>query len=312
MTLNEFAAILAECTGCTNQEAESFLRELFSLTSERLESDGTVEVPSLGTFSVIDEKIVFQPDKELAGAVNMPFADFKPIEVPDGFSVDEKHEEAVAMEEIEEISDDNADSVVDAPEEPEPPVYSVPSEPVEGPEEPAQSDVTDNLSEDTSVKSRPAKRIGCCWALLIGLICLCIGFIIGWVISQYYTPISYAAIDEEVEAVEVTEAAALTDTSVVADDSIQESTQYKAYTPVLDTIRVGYFLTTMARKHYNQTEYWVYIYEANAQKLGDPNLLEAGTVVVVPPADSLGLIPGNEAKLAEAERKSEQIFDRFN
>lgn len=309
VTLNEFAAVLAECTGCNNLEAESFLRELLSLTSERLESDGTVEVPSLGTFSVVEGKIVFQPDKELAGAVNMPFADFKPIEVPEGFSVDEKHEDAGAKE---EIAEDNADSNVNVSEEPEPPVYSVPSETIENPEEPVQSDVTDNLSEDISVKSRPAKRIGCCWALLIGLICLCIGFIVGWFISQYYTPISSSLTEEAVEAVELNEITDLTDTSVVINDSIQEAMQYQAYTPVLDTIRVGYFLTTMARKHYNQTEYWVYIYEANAQNIGNPELLEAGTVIVVPPADSLGLVPGNEAKLAEAELKSKQILDRFN
>ncbi|MDE6145703.1 MAG: hypothetical protein K2F96_05445, partial [Muribaculaceae bacterium] len=63
---------------------------------------------------------------------------------------------------------------------------------------------------------------------------------------------------------------------------------------------------------YGQMDYWVYIYEANAGTIGNPDMLEAGTVVIIPPADSLGLEPDNAEKIAEAKRKAREIYGRFN
>jgi hypothetical protein len=78
-----------------------------------------------------------------------------------------------------------------------------------------------------------------------------------------------------------------------------------------DTISATRYLTTMARKHYGQMEYWVYIYMENADKLGHPDRLEAGTVVVIPPASKYGLIPGDKAKLSEASSLAIDIYSRF-
>jgi nucleoid-associated protein YgaU len=84
-----------------------------------------------------------------------------------------------------------------------------------------------------------------------------------------------------------------------------------AVTTTTDTISATRYLTTMARKHYGQMEYWVYIYMENADKLGHPDRLEAGTVVVIPPASKYGLIPGDKAKLSEASSLAIDIYSRF-
>ena len=51
---------------------------------------------------------------------------------------------------------------------------------------------------------------------------------------------------------------------------------------VYDTIRPTRFLTTMARQHYGQMEYWVFIYIENADILGNPDRARPGTVVRIP------------------------------
>ena len=83
------------------------------------------------------------------------------------------------------------------------------------------------------------------------------------------------------------------------------------HTVVTDTVRAGRFLTTMARIHYGQMEYWVYIYMENAGRLGDPDRLEAGTVVVIPPASKYGLVAGDAAKIREATAKAAEIYTQY-
>nr|MDE6534601.1 hypothetical protein [Muribaculaceae bacterium] len=152
--------------------------------------------------------------------------------------------------------------------------------------------------------------LGCCRAMLIGLICAIAGFAAGWFASQYYTPkTSVAPVPAENPI-----PAEPSDDSDTSDDNseVTEIVTEPAPRPIVtDTVRPGRYLTTMAYQHYGQKEYWVYIYEANKQ-YGNPNALSTGTVLIIPPADSLGLVPGDEEKLAEAQRKLNEIWALFN
>lgn len=77
-----------------------------------------------------------------------------------------------------------------------------------------------------------------------------------------------------------------------------------------DTITETTFLTTLARRHYGQMEYWVYIYEANPS-LGNPNTIKPGTRVIIPDASQLPLTGNKDKDIAAAKQKSAEIYARY-
>ena len=103
ITFPELVNAISESTGYSKHLSEEFLKELFSLIANTLASGENVKIKKLGTFKVIDvdarksvkvgtgeeieipehRKISFTPDKELAEAINLPFAAFETIELKD-------------------------------------------------------------------------------------------------------------------------------------------------------------------------------------------------------------------------------------
>ena len=81
---------------------------------------------------------------------------------------------------------------------------------------------------------------------------------------------------------------------------------------VLDTITPKNFLTRMARKHYKIREYWVYIYEENADKIGDPQTVPPNTIVVIPPLEKYGITdPNNPESISKAKKKAYEIYTKY-
>ena len=161
------------------------------------------------------------------------------------------------------------------------------------------------------------------WWTVACIICFAVGYLTASFVQQlprYEIPaanavserqeangVEPAGADEDSEPIEPIAAEA--EVPAVADTAKDEAVPVK---PVTDTVTSIRFLTTMSRDHYGCMEYWVYIYEANASILGHPDRLKAGTVVTIPSADSLGLRPGDEAKIREAKQKAAEIYGRFN
>lgn len=299
---SQLGKTIAELTQCTEADAEAFLRELFALASETLDSEGEVIIPALGRFVVTSETVAFVPDSELAEAVNAPFAAFEPVELPADMDIDENEPQTDTPEEEVAVTEEPV-----AEPEPEPEPVVVPEEPIENEpeseEEPIEPSVDENVpdeSEPEEGKQRSKAWIGWLFACLI-----CFGC--GWVTGRY-VPIGSAALSDEPLAVD---SVAVVDT-VAAIDSVEVDTVVEPLPIVTDTINATRYLTTMARAHYGQMEYWVYIYEENADALGHPDRLNAGTVVVIPPAEKYGLIAGDSEKIREANAKSIEIYARFN
>ncbi len=307
LTLNDLSRTLVELTGCQPAEADDFLRELFALAAEKIEAEGAVEVPLLGRFAIADGTVQFRPDADLAAEVNSPFADFQPIEVPASFAIEseglEQSEQSEESEQLEQLEQSEQLEEAEILAEPEPETEPEIEAETEAETEPEPEPEPEIEPEPEVVKTRRA--LGCCRGMLIGLIGVIVGFVGGWFAAQYYSPKKvFVVIDEELP-----EEPLILDTIPAEEPDTVEIEQPRPL--VTDTVRVGRYLTTMAKDHYGQKEYWVYIYEANPQ-FGDPNALSAGTVVIIPPADSLGLVAGDEAKLAEAQRKLNEIWARFN
>lgn len=81
--------------------------------------------------------------------------------------------------------------------------------------------------------------------------------------------------------------------------------------PVYDTVSTTRYLTTIARQHYGNFNFWPYIYIENQDILGHPDRITPGTKVVVPPLSKYGVDPNNKADEEEAKRKGIEIYQRF-
>lgn len=100
----------------------------------------------------------------------------------------------------------------------------------------------------------------------------------------------------------------------VADSSREEivtvSTAATETVPavVTDTVRPGNYLSVMARRHYGSAKFWVYIYIENKDKIKDPDNLENGMVIVIPPASKYGIDPSDKESLRNAEREARKVI----
>lgn len=117
ISLNDLAQRLAEKSGISLQDAELFIRKMFDVANEGLQSDKLVKMKWLGTFKVMAvkdresvdvntgeriiiegrDKISFTPDNILKEIVNKPFAQFETVVVNDGvdfYEIDRKFENA--------------------------------------------------------------------------------------------------------------------------------------------------------------------------------------------------------------------------
>lgn len=78
--------------------------------------------------------------------------------------------------------------------------------------------------------------------------------------------------------------------------------------PVYDTVTVS--LAKLAKKHYGNTNYWVFIYKANEDKLGNPDHISRGTKVLIPTRESFQGASDEETK-AKAGRLAAEINRKF-
>lgn len=82
-------------------------------------------------------------------------------------------------------------------------------------------------------------------------------------------------------------------------------------TPVFDVITHTRYLTTMAKEHYGNMNFWPYIYEENKAILGHPDRIRPGTRVVVPPLSKYGVSADNKSDELTAKRKGVEIYSRY-
>lgn len=292
ITLSELSATIAELTQCTQADAEDFVRELFRVAAEKLQEDGEVAIPGLGTFKSTDESIAFAPQSDLAQTLNAPFAAFEAIELPPDYT-DESPEEQQTPEEEEEETPAETAAEMEIAEAAE-------FEEEEDANETPQSEEPEETEEDEEPETprRRRSRAPIAW-LLACLVCLGGGYALGRLTAPR-EPAPLVSQPEEPAPEPTPE----------PEPELEPEPEPE---PVIhDRIARGRFLTTMAREHYGQMEYWVYIYEANAKSLGHPDRLSPGTEVVIPSARELGLTPGDEVRIREAKELAKEIYARFN
>lgn len=134
ISLSDLAQRLAEKSGISLQDAELFIRKMFDVANEGLQSDKLVKMKWLGTFKVMAvkdresvdvntgeriiiegrDKISFTPDNILKEIVNKPFAQFETVVVNDGVDFDEIDRKFENAEEDGSVFDSTLEYVPDS------------------------------------------------------------------------------------------------------------------------------------------------------------------------------------------------------
>lgn len=93
-----------------------------------------------------------------------------------------------------------------------------------------------------------------------------------------------------------------------AETPAQQTAQPAAPAVVTDTVGPGNYLSVMARRHYGNAKFWVYIYLENKDKIRNPDNLEDGMVLVIPPASKYGIDASDPASLKKAEKEAYKVM----
>ena len=209
-------------------------------------------------------------------------------------------------------------------EEPEAAVATVMpmTEPESQAEEPAEYNYDDEEEEDNEQKGSFGK--GFFWGLITGIIVtalllLAILWFSGFGVATSTTDneddeaqVENVAVTDSVEpefsAAEAKPADTATKQPEAAKEEAKPASDNSISLVKTDTVGRTRFLTTMAREYYGDLNFWVYIYEENKSIISDPNHIEAGTVVIIPPASKYGIDKNDPESVAKAKAKSAEIL----
>ena len=180
-------------------------------------------------------------------------------------------------------------------------------------------------------EKRRSSALWMIWAAIFGLL---IGIAIGYFLHDPITNlIEPSAIPteqptEDQDSARIAEEVAVKEATVAETDSVAAGTAAhvdtiaapapKAETAAAtqsvekwDTIRAGNSLGTMAKKHYGNNVYWVYIYLENESQIPNPNRISAGTRLKIPPLSKYATAATEEENKAAAQKKVNQILSKY-
>ena len=161
--------------------------------------------------------------------------------------------------------------------------------------------------------------------ILTGMILTCVIAYFLYPSLSTYREYTEEYVPEEEENVEIADVVAETEAGepvaaaeTVAETAVAESAEPQAPAPanepadvVTDTVGQKYYLASMARKHYGEMIFWVYIYAENESNLGHPDRVPPGTVVVIPPASKYNIDRNDPASIERAQREQARIYAKF-
>ncbi len=291
----QLVELVGEKASTTSRMSELFLQELFATVSQALIDGKSVKIKGLGTFKTTkgggETVVQFVPDSDLAEAVNSPFAQFKPVELCDAIT-DEQLAEIDASMEVDPIPATLAEP--DKTTEPKETVEAKKEVVAETNQEEKEEVVEELQLEEQSlpqvevpiVTEKPASKKK--W-LTIAATIVAIALVAG--IASHYMRKG------------TTEPIAQTDTIA--------TTQPAASPVVTDTLRNGYRLFDMAKRHYGDQAFWVYIALENQQQFPDYHKIPKGKAIVIPPAEKYGINSDSKQSLRKASIAAVELHKQW-
>lgn len=379
----DLVGLLSSKMNITKKEAETFLKEFFTVSTEVITSGEELRINGLGLFKPIwveargsiniqtgepveipgHYKLSFIPDKVLREAVNAPFSSFSVEVLNDHVPIEDMT--AVPSQDIDENNDicntenvelQDSKEIREKEEEDEPiePAHEYIQEDKSADEESSESTVSSQEIEkfqeeiiqpesETKVEEKEedcyedylrksASRKSFWWGVLsaFGIIIICLAggiFFMGndspYVvkIGEYTLSLGKQSIDsrpmnnnpESVVLPENKDTLSEMEKDSVLKDSVISASPLAAPEgkPVIETIRSGVFLTTLARKYFGHKAFWVYIYEENKDVIKNPNQVPIGTRLTIPSASKYDIDANNRTSVEKAKALAAKIQSRY-
>ena len=379
----DLVGLLSSKMNITKKEAETFLKEFFTVSTEVITSGEELRINGLGLFKPIwveargsinvqtgepveipgHYKLSFIPDKVLREAVNAPFSSFSVEVLNDHVPIEDMT--AVPSQDIDENNDicntenvelQDSKEIREKEEEDEPiePAHEYIQEDKSADEESSESTVSSQEIEkfqeeiiqpesETKVEEKEedcyedylrksASRKSFWWGVLsaFGIIIICLAggiFFMGndspYVvkIGEYTLSLGKQSIDsrpmnnnpESVVLPENKDTLSEMEKDSVLKDSVISVSPLTApeVKPVIETIRSGVFLTTLARKYFGHKAFWVYIYEENKDVIKNPNQVPIGTRLTIPSASKYDIDANNRTSVENAKALAAKIQSRY-
>ena len=379
----DLVGLLSSKMNITKKEAETFLKEFFTVSTEVITSGEELRINGLGLFKPIwveargsinvqtgepveipgHYKLSFIPDKVLREAVNAPFSSFSVEVLNDHVPIEDMT--AVPSQDIDENNDicntenvelQDSKEIREKEEEDEPiePAHEYIQEDKSADEESSESTVSSQEIEkfqeeiiqpesETKVEEKEedcyedylrksASRKSFWWGVLsaFGIIIICLAggiFFMGndspYVvkIGEYTLSLGKQSIDsrpmnnnpESVVLPENKDTLSEMEKDSVLKDSVISVSPLAApeVKPVIETIRSGVFLTTLARKYFGHKAFWVYIYEENKDVIKNPNQVPIGTRLTIPSASKYDIDANNRTSVENATALAAKIQSRY-
>lgn len=379
----DLVGLLSSKMNITKKEAETFLKEFFTVSTEVITSGEELRINGLGLFKPIwveargsiniqtgepveipgHYKLSFIPDKVLREAVNAPFSSFSVEVLNDHVPIEDMT--AVPSQDIDENNDicntenvelQDSKEIREKEEEDEPiePAHEYIQEDKSADEESSESTVSSQEIEkfqeeiiqpesETKVEEKEedcyedylrksASRKSFWWGVLsaFGIIIICLAggvFFMGndspYVvkIGEYTLSLGKQSIDsrpmnnntESIVLPENKDTLSEMEKDSVLKDSVISVSPLAApeVKPVIETIRSGIFLTTLARKYFGHKAFWVYIYEENKDVIKNPNQVPIGTRLTIPSASKYDIDANNRTSVENAKALAAKIQSRY-
>ena len=379
----DLVGLLSSKMNITKKEAETFLKEFFTVSTEVITSGEELRINGLGLFKPIwveargsiniqtgepveipgHYKLSFIPDKVLREAVNAPFSSFSVEVLNDHVPIEDMT--AVPSQDIDENNDicntenvelQDSKEIREKEEEDEPiePAHEYIQEDKSADEESSESTVSSQEIEkfqeeiiqpelETKVEEKEedcyedylrksASRKSFWWGVLsaFGIIIICLAggiFFMGndspYVvkIGEYTLSLGKQSIDsrpmnnnpESVVLPENKDTLSEMEKDSVLKDSVISASPLAApeVKPVIETIRSGVFLTTLARKYFGHKAFWVYIYEENKDVIKNPNQVPIGTRLTIPSASKYDIDANNRTSVEKAKALAAKIQSSY-
>lgn len=379
----DLVGLLSSKMNITKKEAETFLKEFFTVSTEVITSGEELRINGLGLFKPIwveargsinvqtgepveipgHYKLSFIPDKVLREAVNAPFSSFSVEVLNDHVPIEDMT--AVPSQDIDENNDicntenvelQDSKEIREKEEEDEPiePAHEYIQEDKSADEESSESTVSSQEIEkfqeeiiqpesETKVEEKEedcyedylrksASRKSFWWGVLsaFGIIIICLAggiFFMGndspYVvkIGEYTLSLGKQSIDsrpmnnnpESVVLPENKDTLSEMEKDSVLKDSVISASPLAApeVKPVIETIRSGVFLTTLARKYFGHKAFWVCIYEENKDVIKNPNQVPIGTRLTIPSASKYDIDANNRTSVEKAKALAAKIQSRY-
>lgn len=379
----DLVGLLSSKMNITKKEAETFLKEFFTVSTEIITSGEELRINGLGLFKPIwveargsiniqtgepveipgHYKLSFIPDKVLREAVNAPFSSFSVEVLNDHVPIEDMT--AVPSQDIDENNDicntenvelQDSKEIREKEEEDEPiePAHEYIQEDKSADEESSESTVSSQEIEkfqeeiiqpesETKVEEKEedcyedylrksSSRKSFWWGVLsaFGIIIICLAggiFFMGndspYVvkIGEYTLSLGKQSIDsrpmnnnpESVVLQENKDTLSEMEKDSVLKDSVISASPLAApeVKPVIETIRSGVFLTTLARKYFGHKAFWVYIYEENKDVIKNPNQVPIGTRLTIPSASKYDIDANNRTSVEKAKALAAKIQSRY-